>query len=172
MNITKTLAEEIAKQMVEPLENKLKELRDKRAQIAYDAALKSLPKDLLDCHKRFKSYFKEAYRITLHSGTYEKLVELIAPIPSNGAYYPYVDTDVDTIKEVDKICLEIDSVMDEKEKVYNSVVSTLLALRTFKRAKENFPEAYKYMSKYEEEGKTVIALPIDNIMDTLKKYSA
>ena len=54
--------------------------------------------------------------------------------------------------------------------MYNSIVSTLLSLRTFKRAKENFPDAYEFMAEYEEEGKTALALPIDDILSTIKKY--
>ena len=54
--------------------------------------------------------------------------------------------------------------------MFNSVVSALLSLRTFKRVKENFPDAYEFMVEYEEEGKTVLALPIDDILSTIKKY--
>ena len=64
----------------------------------------------------------------------------------------------------------VSAVKDEKTKVYESVVASLLTLRTFKRIKENFPEAYRHIACYEDKGKTSVSLPIDNIMDTLKKY--
>lgn len=171
MNITKTLAEEVADKMVEPLKKKINDLCEKRTQIADEAIRKYIPKEVLGCFANHRSYFSVSYRVTLRSASCEKRVDKVTCFPHCNTYYPYIETDIETIEKVDKIDLEIESIEDETNKLYNSVVSTLLALRTFKRAKENFPEAYKYMSQYEEACNTAIALPIDNIMNALKKYS-
>lgn len=171
MNITKSLAESIAGEMVEPLEQKIKELCDERGKIADEAIRKSIPKEVMDCFNRFRSYFCTASSVTLHYGSYEKRVSKVSPFPYSDTYYPYIGTDAETINRIERINMEINSISDEKSKAYASVVSALLALRTFKRVKENFPEAYKHMGKYESEKGSVIALPIDNIMNTLKKYS-
>jgi len=86
-------------------------------------------------------------------------------------HYPHIEADREVIEKIDKLEIEISAVKDEKTKVYESVVASLLTLRTFKRIKENFPEAYRHIACYEDKGKTSVSLPIDNIMDTLKKYT-
>lgn len=172
MNITKYLAEEVASKMVEPLKKKMNDLSNERTKIADEAIMKSIPKDVIDCYKRFLSYFCISNSVTLHNGSYEKRVSQVTGFPSEKTYYPYMEADLEIIQKIENLDLKIDSIKKEKEKVFESVVSTLLSLRTFKRAKESFPEAYKYMSQYEDQGNTAIALPIDNILSTLKKYSA
>ena len=105
---------------------------------------------------------------------YNKLVKRVAGLkgfPSANAYYPHIEADREVIEKIDKLEIEISAVKDEKTKVYESVVASLLTLRTFKRIKENFPEAYRHIACYEDKGKTSVSLPIDNIMDTLKKYT-
>ena len=164
MNITKVLAEEVANKMVEPLEKKINLLHDEQVRITEEVIRKSIPQEITDCFQKFRSYFSVAYSITLFNGSYEKRVAGLKGFPSANAYYPHIEADREVIEE-------ISAVKDEKTKVYESVVASLLTLRTFKRIKENFPEAYRHIACYEDKGKTSVSLPIDNIMDTLKKYT-
>lgn len=171
MNITKNLAEEVADKMVSPLNQKIKDLCDERSKIAFEAIQKTIPKEVIDCFNRFKSYFNAVYTVTLRDGSYEKRISKVPLFPHGNSYYPYIETDTETINKIGEIDIVIKSIEEEMSKTRESIISTLLSLRTFKRAKESFPEAYKYMSKYEDGKKTAIALPVDNIMNTLKKYS-
>lgn len=171
MNITKVLAEETANKMVKPLEKKISLLQDEQVRIAEEVVRKSIPQEITDCFQKFRSYFSVAHNITLFNGSYEKRVTGLKGFPSVNTYYPHIEADREIIGKIDKLDIEISAVKNEKAKVYESVVASLLTLRTFKRIKENFPEAYRHIACYEDKERTSVALPINNIMDTLKKYT-
>ena len=56
MNITKTMAEQAAIKMVEPITKKIEELRGQLNQIAYEAIIPTIPQDVLDCFKKCQFY--------------------------------------------------------------------------------------------------------------------
>lgn len=144
--------------MVEPLEKKINLLHDEQVRITEEVIRKSIPQEITDCFQKFRSYFSVAYSITLFNGSYEKRVAGLKGFPSANAYYPHIEADREVIEKIDKLEIEISAVKDEKTKVYESVVASLLTLRTFKRIKENFPEAYRHIACYEDKGKTSVSL--------------
>lgn len=170
MNITKYLSEQIAKKMVAPIEEKIKSLSEEKASIAYDAIQRTIPQDLKDCFDKYKSNFIKSGCATLLNGTQEIRVCDLDYFPAYNSYYPRVEIESDIMHKICKLQLKIEKLREEKEKTYESIVSTLLSLKTFKKAKENFPAAYEHMKAYEEEGKTALCLPVDEILSTLEKY--
>ena len=170
MNITKALAEEVATKMVLPITEKINALIKERVSIADEAISKSIPKEIADCYSRYKKYFQTAHCVTLHDGSHEVRIDDTSYFPAPTNWYPHVSSDASTIEQIEKLRMKIEKAKNEKDKMFNSVVSALLSLRTFKRVKENFPDAYECMAEYEEEGKTALALPIDDILSTIKKY--
>lgn len=170
MNITRTISEQVAEKMVAPIVAKMKSLTEERQALADEAIQSTIPKDVKECFEKHRSLFQKSSTATLCSGRYEIKIEKASYFPASTSWYPRVEVGSQISERIDKLKLKIDKLDDEREKTYNSIVSTLLSLRTFKRVKENFPDAYKFMAEYEEEGKTALALPIDDILSTIKKY--
>lgn len=170
MNITKGLSEEVAARMVQPIKVKIDSLCEERRKVASKAILETIPADLKLFFEKHTGCFIRSTSATLLNGTQEVRIGDLDYFPAYNTYYPRVEVGRITIETVEKLRLKIEKLKDEKEKTFESIVSTLLSLRTFKRVKEQFPEAYVYMSKYEEEGKTELSLPIEAIISTIKKY--
>ena len=70
-----------------------------------------------------------------------------------------------------KLKKDIEELKDEISATKNSIISTLLSLRTIKKVIESFPDAAPYAEAYQKKSCTAVALPIKNISDILKKYS-
>lgn len=172
MNITRNISEQVAEKMVTPMLAKINLLSEKRQILANDAIQNSLPKDVKECFERHKSLFLKSSVATLCSGRHEVKIEKVSSFPASTSWYPHIEVEGQVLERIDKLRLNINKLVDEKEKTYNSIVSTLLSLRTFKRAKEQFPDAYEHLKEYEELGKTAISLPIDDILSTINKYKS
>ena len=170
MNITRTISEDVATKMVAPIAEKIKNLKEERKNIIDKVVSNAIPQDLKDCYQKYSSYFRESTDVCLCAGTHEIRVNRISPFPSPSTWYPRVETDNSVIEQVDKLQLRIKKADEEKDKMYSSIVSTLLSLRTFKRVKEQFPDAYDYLISYEKKVNNAISLPIDNILSTIQKY--
>lgn len=170
MNITRTISEQVAEKMVAPIVAKMKSLTEERQALADEAIQSTIPKDVKECFEKHRSLFQKSSSATLCSGRYEIKIEKVSYFPASSSWYPRVEVGSQVAERIDKLKLKIDKLDDEREKTYNSIVSTLLSLRTFKRAKEQFPDAYEYLKKYEESDKTAVSLPIEDILSTIKKY--
>lgn len=170
MNITRTISEQVAEKMVAPIVAKIKSLSDERKALAEEAIQNSLPKDVKECFEKHRSLFLKSSDATLCSGKHEIKIEKVSYFPASSSWYPRVEVGGQVAERIDKLRLKIDKLNNEKEKTYNSIVSTLLSLRTFKRANEQFPAAYEFLKEYEETGKTAVSLPIDDILSTINKY--
>lgn len=170
MNITRTISEQVAEKMVAPIDAKIESLSDERRKIAEEAIQNFLPKELKECFEKFRSYFGKSSTATLCCGNHEIKVEKLSYFPAPSSWYPHIEVDHLVTERIDNISVNLDKLLDEKEKTYNSIISSLLSLRTFKRVKELFPDAYEYLKEYEGADKTAISLPIENILSTINKY--
>lgn len=68
---------------------------------------------------------------------------------------------METVSEIQN---RIQELRDEKSRTYNSIVNTLISLKTSKKVMECFPEAYENKTTNE------VSLPVETIMNTIKKY--
>lgn len=170
MNITRIISEQVAEKMVAPIGAKIKSLSEERTDLVNKAISDTMPKDLKECFERYRSVFQKASSVTLCSGKHEVRVDKLSCFPASTTFYPHVEVGSQIIERVDKLRLKIDKLEEEKEKTYNSIVSTLLSLRTFKRVQEQFSDAYEYLKEYENAGASIPSLPIDDILSTIKKY--
>lgn len=146
MNITKAIAEDIADKMMKPMVDH---------QIAQETKMKEyctliiLGKTPVSIQKAFKAnpeYFQYLSYAYLCNGNAQIYVS-VEPykVPLNNRSYRYECT---------------------KE----SIVSTLLSLRTIKRVIEQFPDAAPFAEKYQKGTTTAVSLPIATINKTLNKY--
>ena len=170
MNITRTISEKVAEKMVAPIGAKILSLTEERTDLANKSVSVTLPKDLKECFEKYKSTFQKASCATLCNGRHEVRVDGLSYFPASTTWYPHVEVGSQIIERIDKLRLKIDKLKEEKEKTYNSIVSTLLSLRTFKRVQEQFSDAYEYLKEYENVSTSIPSLPIDDILSTIKKY--
>lgn len=170
MNITRTISEKVAEKMVAPIGAKILSLIEERTDLANKSVSDTLPKDLKECFEKYKSTFQKASCATLCNGRHEVRVDGLSYFPASTTWYPHVEVGSQIIERIDKLRLKIDKLKEEKEKTYNSIVSTLLSLRTFKRVQEQFSDAYEYLKEYENVSTSIPSLPIDDILSTIKKY--
>ena len=170
MNITRTISEKVAEKMVAPIGAKILSLIEERTDLANKSVSDTLPKDLKECFEKYKSTFQKASCATLCNGRHEVRVDGLSYFPASTTWYPHVEVGSQIIERIDKLRLKIDKLKEEKEKTYNSIVSTLLSLRTFERVQEQFSDAYEYLKEYENVSTSIPSLPIDDILSTIKKY--
>lgn len=171
MYITRTIAEQVSDKMVEPILRKRKSITDEMAKIAYDEAIKTFPKDLLDFYKRHISYFNSTRNVVLRNGTQELYVELSEKLPCEyGSWKCHVNVGSDIVHKLSKMDISSRSIKNEYVKTRDSIISTLLSLKTSERVQEQYPEAYEYIKEYEEKKVTTLSLPIDSITATINKY--
>lgn len=156
--------------MVAPIGAKILSLTEERTDLANKSVSDTLPKDLKECFEKYKSTFQKASCATLCNGRHEVRVDGLSYFPASTTWYPHVEVGSQIIERIDKLRLKIDKLKEEKEKTYNSIVSTLLSLRTFKRVQEQFSDAYEYLKEYENVSTSIPSLPIDDILSTIKKY--
>lgn len=69
-----------------------------------------------------------------------------------------------------KMRKDIKQLKDEIDTTKESIIGTLLTLKTIKRVIENFPDAAPYAKPYMDKKNTAISLPIDDISKILNKY--
>ncbi len=172
MNITRTISEQVAEKMVAPIGVKIKSLSEERIDLANKAVSDALPKDLKECFEKYKSVFCKSQSVTFCNGKQEVRLDGLSYFPASTTWFPHIEVGSQIVGKIDKLKLKIEKLKDEKEKTYNSIVSTLLSLRTFKRVKEQFPNAYEYLKEYENIEKAALSLPIDDILSTINKYKS
>lgn len=170
MNITKTMAEQTANKMVAPITKKIKELKVQLNQIAYEAIIPTIPQDVLDCFKKHRSYFMTPYDVYVCHGDWKMLIQDLPPFPGTKSLYSNIQIGIDDMERLRKLEAKIKDIEKEKGKTTQSIIATLMSLRTTKKVKEAFPEAYKNMDEYKNEKCTAIALPIKDILFSLNKY--
>lgn len=169
MNITKAMAEQVATKMVQPIKDCINKNKSELNDIALRAVKRSLPPGLYELYKQCPGYFNTSRVVNLVNGSQFIRVEMKEYVPSRDYSNNFICTPEEA-ENVSRITTETDSLLDEKGRVYNSIVSTLLVLRTSKKVKDSFPEAYEYIKEYEEKKTTEVALPVESIMNSINKY--
>lgn len=172
MNITRNVSEQVAEKMVTPIGAKIKSLSEERIDLANKTVSDALPKDLKECFEKYKSVFCKSQSVTFCNGKQEVRLDGLSYFPASTTWFPHIEVGSQIVGKIENLRLKIEKLKDEKEKTYNSIVSMLLSLRTFKRVKEQFPSAYEYLKEYEIIEKEALSLPIDDILLTINKYKS
>lgn len=170
MNVTRTIAEEVAKKMIQPIIDKIKEKEAEMQKMADEVVKKSLPEDVRVCFENYPSYFHTTTQVTLTNDVLQTRVRC-SSFPHNGnSWYPFISCPNEISERIKSFEIDINRAESERDKTEASIITTLLSLRTFNRVKESFPDAYQYMKSYEEKTQTVLSIPVNDIMQTIKKF--
>ncbi len=172
MNVSKAIAEDIAKKMVLPMKKNLEQKKQSLKDYVTTIVLNQIPVQIQKAYRQNKDYFKSCCCVNLVNGTavlnYCSVDYKKVPYNHNFNNYKCNNEQYDFVAKVTKDIKELD---DEIRTTQNSIISTLLSLRTIKRVIESFPDAAPYAEAYQKQDCTAMALPIKDISNILKKYN-
>lgn len=170
MNITKAIAEDIADKMIKPMVDHQIAQETKMKEYCTLIILGNVPVSIQKEYKAHKEYFQHLSNAYLCNGNAQIYVS-VEPfkVPLNNRSYRYECTkeQYDYIVKMEK---DISNLISEKRKIKESIMSTLLSLRTIKRVIEQFPDAAPFAKKYQKGTTTAVSVPIETINKTLNKY--
>lgn len=171
MNVTKAMAEEIADQMIKPMVKHLDEQKSKLKDYCSFIVLNHIPVSIQKEYKKNREFFSSCSTVRLCNGNamlYNVDVDYTKiPCNTRANVYECTNEQYDYIAKTRK---DIDELRKEKDQIRESIISTLLSLRTAKKVIEGFPSAASFIKPYLEKKTTTLALPIDAINNTLNKY--
>lgn len=161
--ITKEVAEQVAKNLIEPKVQEKAKLSQLLTNHLRDYYLTTIPEDvLIEFHKN-KDYFSTCYSIRIQGEGV-----------SDAYTYYSIGEELPTSNKKDRIQLPpktaekavklIDSIRDKKteiEKLSREIQIALYNLRTYKNVETEFPEAFKYLP--EAKVNTALAINIKDI---------
>lgn len=155
MNITKAIAKQVAKKMVKPIAESISNEIDTLNEVIKNIAVRNIPKQVYDTYKRYPDYFYTTFYVMLVNGPETKMVstEELYPNPRIILYAECTPEESDKVSQIQE---KIEKLKDEKQETYIHIIMKLLQLRTSKKVKDLFPDAYEYIMEYEENRTTEI----------------
>lgn len=159
MRITKTIAENVAKKLTEKLDEKIKDNQGDLEKIAGRIYENSLPKGLMDAYAMFPKYFSTRRSIQLvgNGANYESIY-LDKEYPS--IEYRYTASEKETKSMLGRYD-NIKKLKKEKSELEINIQEALLALKTYNRVEQEFPEAMQYLP--ESSSCVAIAIPMKDL---------
>lgn len=158
MRITKAIAENVAKELTKKLDGKIKEHQADLRAVVTDIAKSSIPKDVLACYKKHPSYFNDRQKVSLcGNGLHYDEVPLLDKLPIDYYYKPNEKDSASILARLNNIS----KLKKEAEELENDIYVALVALKTYKRVEQEFPEAVQYLP--ESSQCVAIAIPMKDL---------
>lgn len=171
MNVTKTMAQEIAKKMIQPMADEIDKKQSVLQNYVETIVLNQIPVEVQKTFKKYRRYFNGCSSVYLNVGSaetrrfnvdYDKI-----PYNNNTNTYQCTNEQFDFVSKARK---DLEVLKEERQKTEESIITTLLSLRTVKKVIEQFPSAAEYAKEYDEKKVTTLSLPISDIDKVLSKY--
>ena len=168
MNITKSIAENVAIAMTKQKQDEITKVGREMADIVQDYVVKCLPKEVKSFYKSHPKWVnKSSFFVVRGVGI---------------GYYINQETDELPIQNHDKIVVLPDSeavkymalfnrkkdLKDEVSALVADIKNALLTMRTYKRIEEQWPEAFALIPKDEAKKPTGVAINLSDIKKRLK----
>jgi hypothetical protein len=146
MRITKTIATEVAQQLIAVKNEELKHLRLQQKTFIRDIYLTQLPKDVLICFGKNPKYFRTTSAIYINGPGLPqgyKTYSIGDPLPS-------INGDRITVTELYSTDIEknedaINTKSKEINELFDNIEAALINLRTYNNVEKEFPEAFKLL---------------------------
>jgi hypothetical protein len=158
--ITKFLSSEIASKMLSEKKEKLLKLKNEKINLVVDYINSLAPKEIIDMYKKYPDYFNKDSVQVIVCG---KSVGYFNCLRSKYSY------SIDDQKLSDKLLkLEdrIKKLQDEIKKIKKELEVTIFKFTTYKKLREGFSEAAKFLPDDEKEN-----LPAINISDLMDRIN-
>jgi len=172
MRISKDLAKEVAKKLLQGKQDLLDAKNLKLKNLAYDRTVSTIRDDIKEAYSKFPKFFNTSDFVAIlckenHDDPVE--IKLPKPVPSEGYWkvYVYVYVSKEEYKSfeamADEIKVKADEIFDAKKIISN----TIFGLRTALQVQKHFPEAYEFLPK-ESSGNTLPMLNLDHVRSLIK----
>lgn len=137
--ISKEKARQIAIKLTEKQDKEIKADKDKLAALVTDLVEKKIPKDVMNLFVKTEGkYFSKQHNMYLDVKNFYDSIPFTKALPNGDA--KFVPT-----KEVLALASKIGLAKREKGNLQNSIYDALIALKTIKKIKAEFPEAAKFL---------------------------
>jgi len=160
--ITIAIAEETALKITKPLEDKIDEAELAFEEKVTELLIARIPKELRAIIEKYPKWFygrNEGNTITLTENGFNRRGVRLTKIVHFADHYT---SQVSVTKEEAKVLYKLDDVVDKATEKYNetyrSIKQTLINLRTYKRVKDELPEAYALLP-VEETVTSLVVIP-------------
>lgn len=163
--ITKAIAEDVAKQLVQDKENEIQQLKNNLSHYVTKLHIDRIPDAVMKAFKTNGSYVNNQASIYICGAGFDRWfqVTLEKSLPYNGDHLEVSSEQGDQIKAAKNL---IDDKTEEKRKLRQSIEVALFNLRTYNNVEKEFPEAFKFLPKASVN--TALAININDIRNQLK----
>jgi len=163
MNITKVIATNAAEKLTEKQKAEIKTLKNELSVVFEEIYLKSIPKNIIDAHKKNPNYFRQRQDFQLSGNGFKyEYVNCMNNVPYiSNCFLP----DEASAFVIRGMLDKIEDKLKAYQKLFKEIEIALFQLRTYKRVEENFPEAFLLLPN---QTTTAISLNISDLRQKLK----
>ena len=161
MNITKSIAENVASQLTAKIKLKIDDERKILTEKVDFMAKKRVPKEIMNWfNTKNKKWLNIRGYIQFASASKHYNIEIKAiPYPYDNGYVVITEEEMTELYAQDH---KIQFLEEQKRTIENQLVAQLIKMRTYKRIEKDFPEAFELLPNAE-----VSELPAINVKDIL-----
>jgi|ERR1035437_3393725 hypothetical protein len=171
--ITKSEAIKIAELMVNyTINKKISSLKEEMSILMTPVVIEKIPTEVMKCFESFPNHFKtnSSVKAVFNGGGSEHVI-LSNSYPCTGGWGDCYETPKDIYDKLVRLSNKRSKLKEESYKLKNDIQSTLISLATYKKIKDQFPEAFAYIpAEWLSESFTTLALPIEELIKELNKY--
>lgn len=147
--ITKTIANDVALKIVEPIAVKIKETEKQIEEMVTEMYKLLIPKEVMTVYGKFPEYVRKTNSVLLSShGFSRRGVSLTVKLPydnPNTYSTPELPLTADQAKEIQKLETVKEKLVEKKNTTKIEIENSLLALSTYKRVQEQLPQAFQFL---------------------------
>lgn len=149
--VTKTLAEEVARKLCEKFNTGIASKKKELEALVTQEAWRRIPDEVTKLFKKDPSFIMSRSQVTLDNDGDMKWqrISFTSPIPYSKSETKFA-LPPKLLKEATKLYKEITTLKRDKKKVNAEIIQAIVALRTYKRVENDFPEAFKFFPKESE----------------------
>jgi hypothetical protein len=143
--ISKSLAEEVTRKLIAPIDKEIKALEKEKIEIARDYYKNLVPKMVQDCFDLHPEYFMK-FSNWVHYGEYNSIGRVESKeFPEDNKTTSYSINQPKVVKVLSEIDLKLHNLEKKKRESYSLIYSSLIGLGTIKKIKEFMPEAGEFL---------------------------
>jgi len=161
--ITRQIAENISAELTKKKALEITQLKQNLIDKFTDIYIKSLPKEVIDLHKKYPEYVNARFRLQLSGNGFQyQYIDLLESLPSKNSIFLPSEKDAKTLHF---LINEVDEKEAEYKNLQIEISSLLLGLKTYNRVNSEFPEATPFLPKSMS---TALMVNISDLREKLK----
>lgn len=144
--ITKSIAEEVARQLVKERENEISQLKKNLGHYVTQLHIARIPEIVMKAFKTNGSYINSQQSMRITGAGFDRwfTVNMDKTLPYSGEHLQVNDEQGNAIKDADNL---IQDKTTAKNDLKQSIEVALFNLRTYANVEKEFPEAVKFLPK-------------------------